>query len=284
MTEEEGRAVVVTGASTGIGAACAQFLDEKGFRVFASVRTQVDAERIAALGSSRLEPFLIDVTDSVSIAEAAKTVEVALQGAGLAGLVNNAGISVDVPLECVDLDQLRYQLEVNTIAPVAVMQAFVPLLRRARGRILNVSSVQGRVATPFSGPYCMSNFALEAFTDCLRQELAPWGMQVVSIEPGAIDTAMWAKNQQAEWTAEASEQQLDLYGKAYRAFRKAEAGSAAGAVPCDVVSQVIHHALTARRPRARYLVGRDAQLFARIAQVFPTRIVDWITRKVMGLA
>jgi NAD(P)-dependent dehydrogenase (short-subunit alcohol dehydrogenase family) len=129
----------------------------------------------------------------------------------------------------------------------------------------------------------MSKFALEAFTDCLRQELAPWGMHVVCIEPGAIDTAMWDKVQQADWTVEASEHHLDLYREGYTALRAFETKNATEAVPCDVVSRAVYHALTARKPRARYLVGRDAQLFARIAQLFPTRIVDWITRKVMGL-
>jgi NAD(P)-dependent dehydrogenase (short-subunit alcohol dehydrogenase family) len=283
MKVEETRSVVVTGASTGIGAACSQYLDERGFRVFATVRKQEDAKRLAALGSSRLEPLFLDVTDSESLAGAARTVEVALQGAGLAGLVNNAGISVDIPIECVDLDLLRRQMEVNAIAPVAVTQAFLPLLRRARGRVVNVSSVNGRVASPFSGPYCMSKFALEAFTDCLRQELAGWGMHVASIQPGFIATAMLDKVREADWSAEASEQQLDLYGEGYRAFKEFEKQNVEGAVPCDVVSRAIFHALTARRPRTRYQVGKNARLFVLLTQLFPDRAVDWVTRKVMGL-
>ena len=132
MTAAAIRNVVITGASTGIGAACAEYLEQKGFRVFASVRTQPDADRIVALGRARLTPLLLDVTDDKSIATAARTVETTLAGAGLDGLVNNAGVSVDVPLECVALATLRRQFEVNTIAPVAVTQAFLPLLRRAR--------------------------------------------------------------------------------------------------------------------------------------------------------
>jgi NAD(P)-dependent dehydrogenase (short-subunit alcohol dehydrogenase family) len=283
MTPREARAVVVTGASTGIGAACARYLGEKGLRVFATVRKQGDADRIAALGRPGLKPLLLDVTDAESIAKAARAVEAALQGAGLSGLVNNAGITVDVPLEYVDIGALRHQLEVNSIAPVAVTQAFLPLLRRARGRVVNVSSVNGRVASPFSGPYCMSKFALEAFTDCLRQELAGWGMHVASIEPGAIETAMWDKARQADWSAQASPQQVELYGKPYQAFKNFEKQTAAGAVPCETVSQAIFHALTAKRPRTRYLVGRDARLYVRLAQIFPDRFVDWVTRKVMRL-
>ena len=283
MATETPRNVVVTGASTGIGAACAEYLDERGFRVFATVRKQADADRIAALGSSRLEPLFLDVTDAESIAKAAQRIDAALEGAGLAGLVNNAGISVDVPLECVDIGALRHQLEVNAVAPVVVTQAFLPLLRRARGRVVNVSSVNGRVASPFSGPYCMSKFALEAFTDCLRQELAEWGMHVASVEPGYIATAMLEKAHAADWSAEASKRELDLYGEGYRAFKEFEKQGVDSAVPCDVVSQAIFHALTARRPRTRYPVGKNARLFTSLAQFFPDRAVDWVTRKVMGL-
>ncbi len=283
MAVEEPRGVVVTGASSGIGAACAQYLAERGFRVFATVRKQSDADEIAALGSSRLEPLLLDVIDPESIARAAETVDAGLKGRGLAGLVNNAGVSVDVPLECVDIGVLRHQLEVNAIGPAVVTQAFLPLLRRARGRVVNVSSVNGRVASPFSGPYCMSKFALEAFTDCLRQELADWGMHVACVEPGAIDTAMWDKGREDDWSAEASKQELELYGEGYQAFRRFSDRNAAGAISCDAVSQAIFHALTARRPRTRYLVGTDARLYGRLAQLCPDRLVDWITRKVMGL-
>jgi NAD(P)-dependent dehydrogenase (short-subunit alcohol dehydrogenase family) len=282
MAAEEARTVVVTGASTGIGAACALYLDEKGFRVFATVRKQADADRIAAMGSSRLEPLFLDVTDAGSIAKAAQTVDTVLEGAGLAGLVNNAGVSVDVPLECLDIAALRHQLEVNTIAPAAMTQAFLPLLRRARGRVVNVSSVNGRVASPFSGPYCMSKFALEAFTDCLRQELADWGMHVVVIEPGAIETPMWDKGREDDWSAGASKRDLDLYGEAYQAFRRFSEQNAAGAISCDAVSRAIFHALTARTPRTRYLVGTDARVYAGLAQICPDRVVDWVTRKVMG--
>jgi len=223
MATSETQAVVVTGASTGIGAAVAQYLDERGLRVFATVRKPTDAERIAGLGSSRLQPLFLDVTRAESIADAERTVAAALGAPGLAGLVNNAGMSLDVPLECVDMGELRHQLEVNTMGPAAVTQAFLPLLRRARGRVVNVSSINGRIATPFSGPYCMSKFALEAFTDCLRQELADWGMHVASVQPGAIDTEIWSKGHEADWSVKASEQELELYREGYQAFRSFEA-------------------------------------------------------------
>ncbi len=283
LNAQQAPTVVVTGASTGIGAACAEYLAEKGFRVFASVRKPSDADRIAARERPRLMPLFLDVTDADSIAQAAKTVAAALNGAGLAGLVNNAGISVDVPVEFVDIDALRRQLEVNSIAPVAVTQTFLPLLRQAQGRVVNVSSVNGRVASAFSAPYCMSKFALEAFSDCLRQELADWGMHVVVVEPGSIDTAMWVKDREADWSAVASRPQLELYGEAYQAWRKFMEGTAKGAIPCDAVSRVIFHALTADTPRTRYLVGTDARIFARLAWICPDRVMDWIGRKLMGL-
>ena len=223
------------------------------------------------------------MTDAESIAEAAQSVDAELEGAGLAGLVNNAGISVDVPLECVDIGALRHQLEVNSIAPVAVTQAFLPLLRRARGRVVNVSSVNGRVASPFSGPYCMSKFALEAFTDCLRQELADWGMHVASVEPGCDrygDVGQGAPGRLECRGLEAGPRSLREGLPGVPQVRGTERE---GAVPCDVVSRAIFHALTARRPRTRYLVGRDARLYGRLAQIFPDRLVDWVTRKVMGL-
>jgi NAD(P)-dependent dehydrogenase (short-subunit alcohol dehydrogenase family) len=212
-----------------------------------------------------------------------KSVEAELGDGGLSGLVNNAGVSLDVPLERVDLTALRHQIEVNSIAPVAVTQAFLPLLRRARGRVVNVSSINGRIASPFSGPYCMSKFALEAFTDCLRMELAPWGMHVSAVEPGAIDTAIWEKDRESDWSLAASKEDLALYGDAFRAFRKFAVRNAAGAISCDAVSRAIFHALTARSPRTRYLVGTDARIYGGLAWICPDRVVDFITRKVMGL-
>lgn len=283
MTGRDGQSVVVTGASTGIGADCARYLEEQGFRVFATVRTERDAERIAAAGRSRLEPLLLDVTDPGSIATAAEAVEAALRGEALAGLVNNAGISVDLPIECVEIDVLRRLLEVNTVGPVAVTQAFLPMLRRARGRVVNVSSLNGRWANPYSGAYCMSKFALEAFTDALRQELAPWRMHVVSVQPGAIDTAMWEKGLRVAWPEVLSERHLKLYGNVWPQVRAAAAKAAAGAVPAAAVSRAIFRALTARRPRTRYVVGLDAHVIVRLAWLLPDRATDWVARRFLGL-
>jgi NAD(P)-dependent dehydrogenase (short-subunit alcohol dehydrogenase family) len=149
--------------------------------------------------------------------------------------------------------------------------------------VVNVSSPSGRFANPYSGAYCMSKFALEAFTDSLRQELAPWGMHVVSIQPGVIDTAMWEKGLREDWNEVLSEQQLELYGDVWRVVHKVAEKAAAGAVPPTAVSQAIFQALTARRPRTRYAVGRDAQLLVLLAWLLPDRTRDWVARKFLGL-
>jgi NAD(P)-dependent dehydrogenase (short-subunit alcohol dehydrogenase family) len=171
-------AVVITGASTGIGRATARYLAERGFRVFAGVRRDQDAEVLRQEGAGRVTPLRLDVTDRGSIENAAREAEAALAGEGLQGLVNNAGIGIGAPLEFVELDELRRQLEVNVIGAVAVTQAFLPLLRRCRGRIVNVGSIGGRIAQPMLGPYNASKFALEALSDSLRMELGAWGIHV----------------------------------------------------------------------------------------------------------
>src|SRR5687768_2262952 len=216
-------AVVVTGASTGIGHATAIELDRIGFRVFAGVRKDSDAESIRGEGSERLEPLTLDVADEASVASAAGSVAEKIGDAGLAGLVNNAGIVVAGPLEALPLDDLRRQLEVNVVAQVAVTQAFIPALRRARGRIVLMSSVGGRISIPFMSPYHVSKWGLEAIGDALRLELKPWGMDVVIVEPGAIATPFWQKGQD---TADEVEGNMDpevrrLYGEQLEAVRGA---------------------------------------------------------------
>ena len=182
--------VVITGASTGIGAASARHLDRLGFRVFAGIRKSQDGERLRAQTSSKLTPIRFDVTDDGSIAAAADTIRAALDGDGLAGLVNNAGIAVPGPIETVPLAEARKQFEVNVLGQIAVTQAFLPLLRQGRGRIVNIGSIAGLTATPFLGLYGASKFALEALTDALRVEVRPWGINVSIIEPGAIASSI----------------------------------------------------------------------------------------------
>ncbi len=262
--------VLITGASSGIGEATAHRLRELGFDPVAAVRRDDDAER---LGSAGLRTVKLDVTDSESIASAAAD----LAGAPLAGLVNNAGIAVAAPLEFLPVDQLRRQLEINLVGQLAVTQSFLPALRAGRGRIVNVSSIGGRVALPLVGAYAMSKFGLEAMSDSLRRELRSQGVDVIVIEPGGVKTPIWKKGNelagelQAGMPAEAER----LYGSMVEALRAetVKIENERGIEPGDV-AEAIGTALTAERPRARYLVGRDAKLRARMAAVLPDRVMD----------
>ena len=185
-------AVVVTGSSTGIGRACALGLDRAGFAVYAGVRKAEDGDALRA-AAPRLEPLIVDVTDGEAIAAAAERVREAT-GGRLAGLVNNAGVAVAAPVEGVALDELRRQLEVNVVGQVAVTQAFLAMIRAARGRIVFMSSIGGRNALPFVSPYNASKHAIEAIGDSLRQEMRPFGVEVSIIEPGSVATPIWDKS------------------------------------------------------------------------------------------
>lgn len=269
------RAIVITGASKGIGRACALRLDRAGFHVFAGVREPADGEALRAEASERLTPIRLDVTDDVAIAESARTVAEAVGAAGLAGLVNNAGIAIAGPLEFLPTAELRRQLEVNVIGQLAVTRAFLPLLRRARGRIVNMGSISGLMALPFTGAYAASKHALEAATDALRIELAPWGIHVAIIEPGVIATPIWETSEAAanrimeDYPAEAWE----YYGGVIDLVRRSARHGAARGLPPDEVAKAVEHALTARRPKTRYLVGSDARIRALIRRL-PDRLRD----------
>jgi NAD(P)-dependent dehydrogenase (short-subunit alcohol dehydrogenase family) len=262
--------VVVTGASTGIGEATALHLLSLGFDVFAGVRKDEDAERIGGQGMRALK---LDVTDPDSIGSARAEV-----GDGpLSGLVNNAGIAVSAPVEFVPLDELRKQLEVNLIGQVAVTQAFLPALRRGRGRVVNISSIGGRIALPLVGPYAASKFALEGISDSLRRELRAQGVEVVLIEPGGIKTPIWDKGTDAadEMLASMPPDAQRLYGSLADAIRRESRQIATErGLPPEAVAEVVGRALTAKRPRTRYLVGRDAKLRAAIAKRVPDRVMD----------
>ena len=183
--------VLISGASKGIGRATALHLDAKGFTVIAGVRKKEDAESLRSAASGRLKSVILDITNRDQILEAARMVKDIVGAAGLDGLVNNAGIAVPAPLEFIPIDEFRRQIEVNLIGQLALTQALVELLRTAKGRIINISSVGGRISGPMLGAYHASKFAIEALTDTLRQELAPWHIRVASIEPGAVATPIW---------------------------------------------------------------------------------------------
>jgi len=277
--------VVITGSSTGIGAACALALDKRGFRVFAAVRSQQDGQRLTDQASDRLAPVVFDVTDEASIAAAAAEVGEVLGGAGLAGLVNNAGIAVPGPLEIVPLDKLRLQFDVNVIGQIAVTQALLPLLRAGKGRIVNISSISGLVAAPFLGPYAASKFALEALSDALRGELRKWGISVSVIEPGNVATPIWEKTRSAaEKEGETMPPEaVALYQEDMDALRKTTQRFAENAMPVERVVRAVVHALCSRRPKTRYPVGGQTRLAVWARKWIPDRIRDWYIRRELGL-
>jgi NAD(P)-dependent dehydrogenase (short-subunit alcohol dehydrogenase family) len=271
--------VLVTGASTGIGEATVLHLRELGFQPLAGVRKDSDAERLEGMG---LRTVRLDVTDAGQI-EAARE---ALGEEPLAGLVNNAGIAVAGPIEFLPVDQLRRQLEINLVGQVAVTQAFLPALRRARGRVVNVSSIGGRMALPLVGAYNMSKFGLEAFSDSLRRELLPLGVDVIVIEPGGVKTPIWKKgNELADEMADGMPADAErLYGKLIAGLRKqtVKISESRGIEPREV-AEAIGTALCAGRPRARYLVGRDAKSRALMIKLVPTRLIDrLVVRAISG--
>lgn len=278
-------AVVITGASSGIGAACARHLDQLGFTVWAGVRRKTDGDALARAASPRLRVVMLDVTDPMSIAEAGRAIAEGTSGSGLAALVNNAGISVAGPLELLPLAEVRTQFEVNVIGALAVTQVLLPSLRLARGRIVNISSIAGLAATPFLGAYCGSKFALEAMSDALRMELAPWGIAVSLVEPGAIQSQIW---QRATMSAtrvlgEVAPEALALYAEPLGRMQKVIAGAAARAIPADAVAHTVARALTASRPRTRYLVGTDARFRALLKRILPDRAQDRLLAWFMGV-
>jgi NAD(P)-dependent dehydrogenase (short-subunit alcohol dehydrogenase family) len=279
------RAALVTGSSTGIGRATALALDAAGWRVFAGVRREEDADGLRAEGSERLMPVTLDVTDADQIADVADLLAEALGATGLDGLVNNAGMAVMGPLETLPIEDFRRQIEVNLTAQVAVTQAALPLIRSARGRIAFVSSIGGRMALPFGGPYHASKFGVEAVADCLRQELRPWRIEVSLIEPGSIDTPIWERGESiADAIAErAPDAQEELYGETLDRFRTAVRRTAERGIAPEKVAKAIVHALTAGRPRTRYVVGADARGQALMRRLLPDRLFDRAVARAMGL-
>jgi NAD(P)-dependent dehydrogenase (short-subunit alcohol dehydrogenase family) len=268
--------IVITGTSTGIGRAAATWLADAGFKVFAGARKLSDAPE-----GPGITPLVIDVTDGATITAAAQTVAAAVGDKGLRGLVNNAGISVPGPLEFLPLDDIRRQLEVNVVGPIAVTQAFLPLLRKGRGRVVNVGSIGGKMSTPFLGAYAASKFAMEAISDSLRIELRPWHIGVSLIEPGSIATPLWDRGREAadDLLARISTEATELYGDAIDALRAAAATFEKRAIPPEAVAKAIAHALIAKRPKTRYLVGMDARAQSILKRVVPDqgldRLVEW---------
>ncbi|HTW85049.1 MAG TPA: SDR family NAD(P)-dependent oxidoreductase [Candidatus Sulfotelmatobacter sp.] len=258
------RAVLVTGASTGIGLATVEELVRRGFVAYAVVRGQVDAHRLGAL-DERIRPLVFDVTDRAAIAAAADQVRTA--ALPLYGVVNNAGVALGGPLEYLPLDTLRRQLEINVIGAMAVTQAFLPFLRETHGRLVFVGSISGRLAVPFVGPYSASKFALRALSDALRLELRAAGVQVSLIEPGSVKTPIWEKARASRQAVLDALPPLAIahYGPQLENLFASTAEQERTGMPVERVSAAILRALTDRKPRAKYLVGGSARAGSVIA-------------------
>jgi len=271
--------VLVTGASRGIGKSIVQHLAARGWDVIAGVRNDADGAAVTALDPQRISSVILDVTDAGHIAGLDTSLPERLDA-----VVNNAGIVVSGPIEAITPDDWRKQLEINVIGQLAVTQAVLPRLRASRGRVVFISSVNGRLSMPLAGPYCASKFALEAAADALRMELRPWGIGVALVEPAQTDTDMWrtADDMVQQTEAALSPEHRALYAKHIAGFKKKIPLSQKLAVPADKVSAVVEQALTARRPRARYLVGAGNKLQVSLMTSLPTAVRDVVMRRVTG--
>lgn len=276
--DPRGRAVLVTGASTGLGRACAGQLAAAGFKVYAGVR------KLAGDPPPGVEQLVLDVTDAASITAAEDTVRAAVGEQGLWGLVNNAGICVSAPLECLPLDDLRQQLETSVVGQIATTQAFLPLLRDAGGRVVNVTSGLGNVAIPYLGAYAAAMWAKEAFSDALRREVAPSGVAVSVVQPGAIATPIWDKvSGTGSRIIDAAPKPLqDRYRATFVRFLETnEKGARTSRTTPEDFARTVHRALTAGSPRSRYTVGRDATMGRLLTRLLPDAAIDRVFRSLV---
>ena len=280
--------VLITGSSTGIGRATVLRLARRGFGVVAGVRRQKDADALQnALGSSAA-PFrsiLLDVSDPAQIAGVPAKILDLTGGEALFGLINNAGVVRVGPTEALSFADWEQQYKTNFFGPAALTAALLPFLRNARGRIINVGSIGGRRSIPFMSAYTSSKFAMRGWTDALRLELLPDGIQVSLVEPGAIATEIWEKGVSAgrQLHSELPGPLRERYGASVEALRAASEQTSRRAISADVAAQVIERALTAKRPKTKYLVGLDARIQAALAWLLPDRIFDAILSRMLGL-
>ena len=271
--------VLVTGAGRGIGKSIVGHLASRGWDVVAGVRSERDAGVVTALSPQRISSVILDVTDAGHIAKLESSLPERLDA-----VVNNAGIVVSGPMETVSPEDWREQLEINVIGQLAVTQAVLPRLRKSRGRVVFISSVNGQLSMPLVGAYCASKFALEAAADALRMELRPWHIGVAIVEPAQTDTDMWhtADDMVDQVEAKLTAEQRDLYARQIAGFKKRIPLSQKLAVPAEKVSAVVEEALTARRPRARYVVGVGPKVQVALMTNLPTRMRDLALRKISG--
>ncbi len=278
------RVVVITGVSTGIGWGAAKVLTQAGYRVFGSVRNEGDARRISAELGANFTPLIFDVTDEKAVKASVAAVRASLSGQKLFGLVNNAGISIVGPLLYLPLDEFRKQLDVNLTGVVIATQAFAPLLGVEEGlagkpgRIINISSVGGRTATPFLTPYNVSKFGLEGLTEGLRRELVPFGIDVISIAPGAVATAIWDKGAKTDSTPYAK----TAYAASLESLKGLAVEQGKKGLKPELIGRKIEHALTTPRPKVRYVVTPEP-ILNMMLNTLPKRTVDRLVAGRLGL-
>ncbi|MBD2607330.1 SDR family oxidoreductase [Scytonema hofmannii FACHB-248] len=276
MTKSNKGAVVITGTSTGLGRAIALSLDKQGYRVFAGVRNEKDAQSLKEAASGNLTPIIMDITKPEEIKSAVEVVSLASGDEGLYALINNAYIGVDGPLECIPIDDIRLNFEVNVIGQIAVTQAFLPMIRKTKGRIINISAVCGRFSIPYRGLLSVSKIAIEAITDSLRMELSSSGVEVLSILPSAIVTPEQADKVEANHQkvlANMSPEAKTIYGKNFTIFMQlGEKANRSGSLPPEKVIDVILEALEVRKPKRQYFVTQSpwgTKLFALYKRLLP---------------
>lgn len=265
--------VVISGASSGIGKATAYEMARRGFRVLAGIRRAGDADAIRGKG---IEPFILDITNPDHIHALAARVDEDTYSHGVRALINNAGVGINAPVETFGLDEWRRLLDVNFFGHIAVTQKLLPALIRSKGRVVNISSVGGKIAMAAYGPYAAAKFALEAVSDSLRREIEPLGVKVIVVEPGAVTTGMLGRvgANGERIIGEMTDQQRSRYGALMHAvIAQAEASVRRGTAP-EEAARVIAQAITTHRPRTRYTVGRDAAIMVRLTRLLPDRILD----------
>ncbi|MEZ4593355.1 MAG: SDR family oxidoreductase [Chloroflexota bacterium] len=277
--------VVITGASSGIGYDAARYLIERGYHVFGSVRKQADADRVQSALGERFTPLLFDVTDAVGVETAVTQVSKIIGSNGLAGLVNNAGIAVAGPLMHLPMSEFRKQMEVNLYGQLDVIQKFLPLLGAVAnaphppGRIINISSVSGKVVYPFMGPYAASKHALEAISDALRRELLIFGIDVIVIGPGSVQTPIWDKAQDLD----TEPYKETAYKGMMEGMKKVFISQGKSGIPVEKVSEVIYEALTKEKPKTRYAIARKLLSGWLLPRYLPARLFDNIIAKRLGI-
>jgi len=285
MNKLDVRAAVITGASGGIGRACVERMVQDGWHVFATVRKPEDGERLQAALGARVTPVIMDVTERATITAAAQQVASQLAGRGLDGLANIAGVGKVSPVEYVARADLEEIFDINVFGQIAVTQAFLPLLRRARGRIVNITSVGVHVAIPFGSLINASKAAFAKFSDTLRLELRPFGVRVSAVEPGAVATPAVKKTlgDVDAILGKLPASGVAQYGEMLRAFVPRGYARELNGSPPEVVARAVHHALTARRPRIRYRAGKHAGMLATLPKILPERALDAMLLRMVGM-